>query len=153
MYTFNIVCFGLDTNNIEGLRDILCELDYEFSSSVIVPGREDEKNRDNIYRISSLYHGNDEEPWVFGAEVTDNDGNPNFINEIRNLKEEDYLPTYYQFKREVLKEIDEDKVRLHNSPSDELSQEEIDDEVSLLEQLKSILENNEPSFYQIEASS
>ena len=71
------------------------------------------------------------------------DNNPDYIKTIRTSNEEDYKESFDIFKSEY---IDELKSILESDSFDE-------EETKLLNELIIFIENEEPSFYDVEASS
>ncbi len=133
MYTYNIFCFGHQLEKNPDITDLVYELDLVFKYRV----------GDLKYSVEFPYHGGkcdgDIYSIIFGVEITDNDFNPDFIDQVRNAKEEDYKEGYNLF-------LDEYKKYLNDCITDD------EDEV----QIKNIIEfldNYDPKFYSVEVSS
>jgi hypothetical protein len=97
------------------------------------------------YEVSTPYHGGqcagDLYSTVFGIQITDDDSNPNYVDEVRAFKESDYKESYNKFVIEyidVLKSFIEDD-------------EFLDERETLLELVDFL--NTEPSLYSVELSS
>jgi DNA-binding Lrp family transcriptional regulator len=96
------------------------------------------------YEISTPYHGGqcagDVYSIIFGHEITDDDSNEDYIDEIRNAKEEDYKEEYLVFLEVLKKQLTAD-----------MGKE--DDYDKFVNDLIEFLDNNKPGFYTVEASS
>ena len=130
-------CYGINTSVNEVLNNFIADYDLEFSKKV---------NKIN-YEVSTPYHGGqcsgDIYSVVFGTYITDDDNNPDYIKTIRTSNEEDYKESFDIFKSEY---IDELKSILESDSFDE-------EETKLFNELIIFIENEEPSFYDVEASS
>ena len=120
---------------------------YDLEFEVIINNKE--------WKLTFPYHGGqtsfDTPSTIFGYYITDDDNNDLFIEEIRNIKKEDYIKDYYEFVEKfitLLKDEAEDILKEENiSKEDELIIS------SMLEDLRSFINNNEPIIYSVEASS
>jgi hypothetical protein len=114
------------------LNNFIHDMDLEFSY--------------NKYEVDCPYHGGlirgDIFPIIFGIQITCDDDNPDYINTIRNAKEEDYIQPYNEFLKEYLNFLKFDDF----SDCDE-------DVLKNLSELIEYLENTNPCFYSVEASS
>lgn len=136
MYICNIFCFGHKMADNKKLNNFISDLDLEFSKSI----------NGKIYEVSYPYHGGqvngDKYSIIFGYEITDDDNNPNYINEIRNAKEEDYIKEYNIFISEYINILKNDDFSYLN-----------EDELKILKELIDFLEKTKPCFYSVEISS
>ena len=137
MYTFNIFCFGHDLSLNKELNNKLSEFDFEFNTNI--NGRN--------WEINFPYHGGQVQgdcySCIFGTQITDDDNNKNYIKEIKNAKESDYIDSYNQFLKILISELE-------NYTNLDEYEEEIK---KIIEELKIFLSENEPGFYSVEASS
>lgn len=133
MYTYNLVCYGHELSLDPVLNNLLRELDLEISTKI----------NNKKWEIDFPYHGGqcmgDVYSCVFGTIITDDD-NPNLIDEIRNLKEEDYAYDYDTFLEFVFNEI-------------ENLMETETEFIEVFNRLNEFIHNNKPNFYQVEVSS
>lgn len=117
------------------------QLNNDLHSSCI----ELEKNINGInFKISTPYHGGqvkgDLYSLIFGTVITYDDNNKEYINEVKNAKEEDYITEYHQFIDYFINLIILDKGQ--------------DAEMDIfIDKLIHFLQNNKPKFYTVEASS
>lgn len=136
MYTYNIFCFGHKMADNKKLNNFISELDLEFSKSI----------NGKIYKVSYPYHGGqvngDTYSTIFGYEITDDDNNPDYINVIRNVKEEDFIKGYNIFISEYINMLKTDDFSDLN-----------EDELKILTELIDFLEKTQPCFYSVQASS
>ena len=123
MYICNIFCFGHKMADNKKLNNFISDLDLEFSKSI----------NGKIYEVSYPYHG---------GQVNGDDNNPNYINEIRNAKEEDYIKEYNIFISEYINILKNDDFSYLN-----------EDELKILKELIDFLEKTKPCFYSVEISS
>lgn len=134
MYTYNLVCYGHQLSLNPDLNNSLNELDLEISTRI----------NNKKWEIDFPYHGGqcsgDVYSCVFGTIIIDDDNNPNFVDEIRNLKEEDYASDYDTFLDFVFKEIED---IMETEP----------DIVEVFNSLNEFVRNNQPKFYQVQVSS
>jgi hypothetical protein len=118
------------------LNNFIHDYDLVYDSKI------DGKN----YEVSTPYHGGqcagDLYSTVFGIQITDDDGNPNYVDEVRAIKESDYTESYNKF---VLEYIEDMKSLIED--------EEFSDEKETLLELVDFLINTEPSLYSVELSS
>lgn len=130
MYIYNLFCFGIDPKkiNIENIDSI----DFHFSF--------------NDYSVETHYHVNNGTQYVIGKNITDDDDNPDYIDEVRSSKKEYFIDDYNKFKIELIKVIEED-IKIINDNN------EGDDVVSILEEFKKNIIEIEPDFYTVEVSS
>ncbi len=147
MYTYNIFCFGHEMALNKELNNFLRYYEMEFFDTI--KGKE--------WQIDFPYHGgqvkDDTYSCVFGTIITDDDNNPNYVNEIRNAKEENYLADYETFLDKLLTQCEDDVIHMNETFS---SLEEIEYREAykqLIDELKEFTKNNKPTFYSIEASS
>ena len=136
MYTFNYFCFGHRMADNKKLNNFIADLDLEFRRSV--------NGKD--YEVSYPYHGGqvdgDVYSVVFGFNITDDDDNPDYINVIRKVKEEDFIKGYNIFLSEYTNWL----------KTEDFSDFE-EEELKTLKELIDFLEKTEPCFYSVEASS
>lgn len=136
MYTFNVLCYGHKMSVNKELNNFIHDYDLVYDSKI------DGKN----YEVSTPYHGGqcagDLYSTVFGIQITDDDGNPNYVDEVRAIKESDYTESYNKF---VLEYIEDMKSLIED--------EEFSDEKETLLELVDFLINTEPSLYSVELSS
>lgn len=134
MYTYNMYCFGHKLAENKELNNLFHDLDVEFFTEI--------NNRE--WGISLPYHGGqilgDCYSTIFGISITDDDHNPNLIQEIQKFDENEYLIDYSEFLSQFLKSLEEDS-------------EEDSDIKDLLLKLKEFIEQNKPTFYSVEVSS
>jgi len=134
MYTYNNYVFGHQLSVNKELNNELTEFDYEFSISI----------NNKSFEISTPYHGGqcsgDVYSVIFGHVITDDDQNPDFVNEIRNAKEEDYIKEYLEFIKQV-------KVDLIRDKGLEKKYDEFCDK------LITFIDSTKHTFYSVEASS
>ena len=139
MYTFNIYCFGHDFSLNKELNNKLSEFDFEFSTKI--NGRN--------WEINFPYHGGqvygDCYSCVFGTQITDDDNNKNYIKEIKNAKESDYIDGYNQFLKIFLSELSVENYTILDENKEEIKK--------IIDDIIIFLSTNEPGFYSIEASS
>lgn len=130
MYTYNILVYGHDISNNPELNNQLVDYDLEFYS--------------DGYEVDFPYHGGqvrgDVYSVVFGEYITDNDGNPNYITKVREVKEEDHKEGYLKFVEKYKNYLLEDKGVE-------------DDYDEFVDKLVEYLDKTEPCFYSVEASS
>ncbi len=92
------------------------------------------------------YHGGKfTAPYIIGFNITDDDGNSNFINEVRKYKEEDFIEGFNIFKKDLLIAI-EDDINTCKIDNDSESLEWLD-------KFKDVVLNTAPEFYSVEVSS
>jgi hypothetical protein len=117
------------------LNNFIADLDLEFRRSV--------NGKD--YEVSYPYHGGqvdgDVYSVVFGFNITDDDDNPDYINVIRKVKEEDFIKGYNIFLSEYTNWLKTDFSDFE------------EEELKTLKELIDFLEKTEPCFYSVEASS
>jgi hypothetical protein len=134
MYTYNIFVFGHDLSVNPKLNEAVCEFDIEFRDTL----------NKRKFEVSTPYHGGqvagDLQSLIFGIVITDDDGNKNFINEVRNAKEEDYLADYQALLAKFIVDLESNKGE----------EKEYDD---LVDKLIKFLNSKKPGFYSVEASS
>jgi len=108
------------------LNNLLHDYDLEFSK--VINGKK--------FEISFPYNGSQVSgniySVIFGISITDDDQNPNYIDEVRGSKSSDYEVEYQQFLDEYIKDLSSDI---------ELSE------------ITKYLKSTEPEFYSIQASS
>jgi len=134
MYTFNFFVYGHDIKNSPELNDELHDCDLEFTEQI----------NGFKFEVDFPYHGGqvagDVCSTIFGTVIADDDGNSNYTNEVRNAKEEKYKENYIlfleKFKEHMTKNLGVD------SGYDEV-----------VNNLIEYLENTQPGFYSVEASS
>ena len=143
MYIINEFIFGYDLNEDLELKQMIEDIDLEFSKSI---------NGLN-FEIYRPYHGScmslKDCPIQFGVSITDDDMNSDYVNEIRNAKEEDYLDSFKEFveifKKEAFNAYSEkDKVKYFK---------EYEEYTNTLKEIIKRLDNLEPKFYTLETSS
>lgn len=130
MYTFNNFVYGHRMADDKRLNNELDSYGLEFSS--------------NGFEVSTPYHGGklpgDTYPVIFGKVITDDDNNEFFIDEVRLAKESDYEDDYRKFLSEFKNSLNEDR-----------GEEKKYDE--FIDRLIKFLDDNDPMFYTVEASS
>jgi hypothetical protein len=141
MYTYNIYCFGHQLALDKNLNNSLYSEDVVFSKKI----------NGKKFVIEYPYHGNqifgeDTVSCIFGIEITDDDNNPYFIEEVKSSKEEDYLDDYRIFLNNFFKQCEEDFVSMKES-------EYVEEYKSLINNLLIFTQNNKPKFYTVEVSS
>ena len=138
MYTYNLYCFGHKLSEDKELNNLLREYDISFSRKI--------NNR--LWEVDFPYHGGqvrgDCYSCVFGTIITDDDNNDNYINEIRNSSEKDFVKDYNEFLSILISELEKDI-----SASLETEKEF----GSVVSRLKTFLEKNSPTFYSVQVSS
>lgn len=103
-----------------------------------------------VKNVDFPYHGGqvsgDIYSCIFGTQITDNDGNRNYTNEIRNAKESDYENDFKIFLDNYLKELEDiDRGIKLDSQADE--------EIPNIQGIIDFIKSETPCFYSIEASS
>jgi hypothetical protein len=143
MYIINDFVFGYDLNEDLELKQMIEDIDLEFSKSI----------GDLFFEISSPYHGGCMSldcPKLFGTIIASDDDNEiNYVTEIRNAKEEDYLDSFKEFVETFKKEAfnaysEKDKVNYFK---------EYEEYTNTLKEIIKRLDNLEPKFYILESSS
>lgn len=137
MYIINNLMYGHNFSKNKELSDLLYEYDvYETQSKGSIE-----------YKVQLPYHGGqvagDIPSVMFGAFITDDDGNPSYVKELREAKEETYKEGYQEFVQYFLTAM---KGSVEQDPSDEEYNE-------FVEKLERFLSENEPEFYSVESSS
>ncbi|MBA3984986.1 MAG: hypothetical protein H0X63_00015 [Flavobacteriales bacterium] len=134
MYTYNNFVFGHNLSINKELNNSLHEFDICFSTRIGL----------KKFEISTPYHGGkcsgDTQSVILGVLITDDDNNTNYIDEVRNAKEEDYIHDYNIFLDKFKAALIEDKG--HESDYDEVA-----------DNLIEFLDTNKPGFYSVQASS
>lgn len=137
MYTYNIFCFGLQMSTDKELNNFLWELELDLNKKI----------NQKEWCVNFPYHGGqvngDCYSCVFGHEIIDDDYNPEYVNTIRNVKENDYIIDYNLFIEEFYKEL--------LLVEEVLLEKEYD--TTLLERLKNFIKTSKPTFYTVEVSS
>ncbi len=140
MYIYNEFIFGHQLSIDKELNNDLCDYDIEYQKTI----------NGKKFEIDFPYHGGqvngDTYSCVFGVVITDNDGNPNFIDEVRNSKEEDYLSDYNIFITSLIKDINDNRGL-------EEDEEMNKDYENFANRLIEFLQSNKPKFYEVELSS
>ncbi len=138
MYTFNYYCFGHKLSENKELNNLLHDYDVELRKNI----------NGKSWEIDFPYHGGqirgDVYSCVFGTIITDDDHNTNYVDEIRNSKEEDYIEDYNKFIEILLTELEKD---VESAKDSEPEFEKV------FNMLKEFLSKNSPKFYSVEASS
>lgn len=140
MYTLNNFVYGHKMATDEKLNNELHDWDFEFREKV------DGKK----FTLNFPYHGGQCAGSVYscilGCEITDDDQNPHYIDEVRSAKEEDYSDGYKKFIGIIISGMEED-----------LNSEWVGDDkenyVNFVNKFKEFIKNNEPCFYSVESSS
>lgn len=136
MYTFNYYVYGHKMSANSELNNELWEFDPEFSQTI----------NGKYYEVNFPYHGGqvngDVLSCVFGTTVTDDDQNPNLINEIRNFNEDDYKNDYLDFLQ-----------NFKNNLNANLGVPGEEDYDLFVNKLISFLDSTDPELYSVEASS
>ena len=139
MYTFNTYVFGHNTKKDEKIHNLFLIYDLYFSE--VYNGMK--------FEVDTPYHGGAlkelEFPVIIGHTITDDDDNPDFLNEVRSSKEEDFIDSYQLFINDFKKIITDDIDRC-----DEFEKEEYEKDVNTI---LTFLDNNKPEFYLVECSS
>lgn len=134
MYTSNCFCFGHQLASDKKLNNLLQDWDVYFK--ININGR--------YWVVDFPYHGGqidgDTYSCIFGTNITDDDDNPFYIDEVRNAKEEDYLTDYKIFLGKVVSGLEQD-AKLQPEFKD------------VVDKLKKFLQTNKPKFYSVEISS
>lgn len=134
MYTYNLFIFGHNLSLNKELNNMVHDFDFSFQKTI-------NKKR---FELDTPYHGGtlpgDIYPVSFGHTITDDDQNPNFVGEVRNAKEENYINDYNEF----IKSLKEDLIADKNVEADY---------DKLVDTFISFIDNNKPGFYSIEVSS
>ena len=133
MYTYNLFCFGHNLDKDEKLKEDIHEFDIAFNKKI----------GNHKYELSFPYHGGaDSPPCVLGTQITDDDGNSNYIAEVRLAKESDYINDYNLFVEHMIKGLGEDMIA---EPDEDFKR--------VAEGFKSFLQNTKPEFYSVQVSS
>ena len=139
MYTLNLFCFWHKMSLDKELNNLIVDLDLYFKTSI--------NGRD--WELSFPYHGGqvngDCYSIIFGTVITDDDDNENYIDEIRNANEKDYINDYNEFITKLLIAFDEDAKICDAETNGEYSK--------ILDRLKKFINTNKPEFYSVEVSS
>jgi hypothetical protein len=148
MYTYNILCFGHELASNKELNNFLMMYDVEFFDVI----------KGNEWQVSFPYHGGqvkgDTHSCVFGNIITDDDDNPYYLQEVRGLKEEDYLPDYQIFLDKLFAECQDDIEHMNTNFNKSLEEIEYREAyIQLIGELKQFIKKNKPKFYTVEASS
>ena len=136
MYTFNILCFGHEMAKDKQLNNELNDWDIEFSMKI----------NDRMWEVDFPYHGGQIGycSCVFGIRIADDDNSPNYIEEIRTAKEEDFIDDYNKFLQNLLDGLEKD-VEIAGIHEKEIK--------LIVDKLNIFVKNNKPKFYSVEASS
>ena len=130
MYTFNYFRFGHKMSRNKELNNLLHDYDLEFSK--VINGKK--------FEISFLYNGSQVSgniySVIFGISITDDDQNPNYIDEVRRANSSDYEVEYQQFLDEYVDWIKSDGSN-----------------IELANLLLNYLNSNKPEFYSVQGSS
>lgn len=141
MYIINNLMYGHNLSENRELSELIWEYDVDFKR---------EKNG-VCYRVHRPYHGGqvaDEIPSImFGAEITDDDGNRDYIKQAREAKEETYQKDYQEFVQEFLTDLKA------NVGLDEDYADDEEDYSKFVEKMEKFLSENEPEIYSVESSS
>ena len=134
MYVINNFVFGHKLSDNKELNNTLCDYGIEYHKNI----------NGKKFEVEFPYHGGrvngDTYSCIFGMLITADDGNNDYIKEIRNSKEEDYLTNYNSFLESFIVMLNENK-----------GQES--DYDAFVEKLIVFLKNTEPKFYSVESSS
>lgn len=135
MYTYNLFIFGHKMSRNKKLNNFISDVDIEFS----------EKIGKNRYECTTPYHGGVTSgmtyPVLFGTQITDDDDNPNYIDEVRVANKDNYINEYNQFLAEFKKVA----ITL---------KEELDEEDKpIIDELIQFFDSNDPEFYSLQVSS
>ena len=141
MYTYNLFCYGHKLRVNKDLNNKLMEFDLEFSKTI----------NGKRWEVNFPYHGGQcgdmAYSCVFGHNITHDDNNEEFINVVRNSKEEDYQSDYQTFLNDFYWELDNIYTPSFKGESDE---EEFN---KFIMDIKHFINSNKPEFYNVEASS
>lgn len=136
MYTFNHFVFGHDLSVNKELNNSLWGFGVDYETTI----------NNKRFEVTCPYHGGkskgDTFSVILGCIITDNDHNPNYIEEVRNSKEEDYINEYNIFLEELIKDLNDNKGIEEDGEYDQFADE-----------LITFLRKNIPKFYIVEASS
>lgn len=134
MYTSNLFVFGHELATDKELNNDIDRFGIEFGCKI----------GDKDYELYSPYHGGkiagDTQSVILGCVITDDDNNPNYVKQVRDAKEEDYLPGYNAFLVKL-------KADLLSTKGIEQDYDEV------VDRFISFLDNNKPDFYNVEISS
>ena len=135
MYTFNIFIYGHKLANDKEINNLVHAFDLDFRKTI----------NDKKFEVSAPYHGGqvagDLHSIIFGTNITDDDHNPNFVNTVRSVKEEDYKKDYTEFLELFKRDLLDNKG---------LGEDDYDEAV---DKIIVFLDSTNPEFYTIEASS
>lgn len=136
MYTYNLFVFGHDVSKDKEINNLIWECDLEFRKTI----------NGKKFEVSFPYHGGivkgDTYAVLFGVYITDDDHNSNYVSEVRNAKEEDYINDYNQFLKEFIDNLTDFENGLAGT----------EDETDL-KPLLDYLNNTKPEFYNLQVSS
>ncbi len=138
MYTYNEFVFGqnLFLNKELNLR----VHDFGLECRYNINGKK--------FQLDHPYHGGqvagDNLSVILGHSITDDDNNPEYINTVRNKKEEDYIKDYNEFVKLLKEEL------LTIKGTNEKMGEEFD---KTIDDLIEFLDSTSPGFYTVEISS
>lgn len=143
MYTFNNFCYGIDMSVNPTLNNFILEQDLVYNNKI----------NGMQYEVSTPYHGGqclgDVYSIIMGINITDDDNNPEYVNEIRSVNECTYQEEFEIFRQEYLAELDliADEWKGWNTKG------QYDDGLVMLNELKEFITNSIPGFYTVELSS
>lgn len=99
MYTYNEFVFGQNLSLNKELNLQIEEFLLEFSYNI----------NGKTFKLDHPYHGGqvagDNSSVVLGHVITDDDDNPEYIDVVRNSKEEDYINDYNEFIKQMKAEL------------------------------------------------
>lgn len=144
MYTYDIFCYGHDLSKDPELVNDLNEYDIQFRTDVPIHGNKPIQVSSDTRRfeLDFPYHGDmfDPPPCVCGIEITSSDGNKGFNKEVRGANESDYEESYQVFLERLFPHLDQ---YLQYGGGIE----------NIIGRLRTFVEENDPEFYTVEASS
>lgn len=141
MYIINNLMYGHDLSKNKELSDLIYEYDVDFRWT---------KNGVQ-YTVEMPYHGGqvagDCPSIFFGAWIANDDGNKNYVKEVREAKEETYKADYQEFVQEFL-------IDMKSSLEEFLELEGSNGEAAkFIQEVEKFLSENEPEIYSVESSS
>lgn len=135
MYIINNFVFGHNMSLNKELNNAISDFDFEFEKEI----------SGKLFEVRTPYHGGqvdgDTYSVIFGIIITGDDGNKNYVSEVRAAKLENYISDYNEFLEACISELKLGK-GTYNDDYDEF-----------LDKLISYLQSTKPGFYSVESSS
>jgi len=135
MYLINEFVYGYDLNDDIELKKLISNFDLEYYKII----------NNKSYELSSPYNGDcigiKNCPLLLGVVITTNEFNDNFLKEVRNAKEEDYIDSFNKFVDYLKYRIIEDKNKYLKKYENEI--------LMIIDKLNKL----KPKFYMIETTS